>query len=155
MESVTLWHYIERHSFVISRTFPKNCTQIDLNISGALILKSSRNKRLAHFVAFVYSKRSFALFFDMSVFKKSAFFIWFTPSPPSGFMLSFKGFKCLSPTKQSSPLMLAGINGVLEDSLEMTRLPWPLGRSSSPLTGSIRDGFSAVQAFSEMSVNES
>ncbi len=123
-DPLTFRIYIERHSFVISRTFPKNCTQIDLNISGALILKSSRNKRLAHFVAFVYSKRSFALFFDMSVLKKSTFFHMIYPSsPPSGFMLSFKGFKCLSPTKQSSPLMLAGINGVLEDSLEMTRLP--------------------------------
>lgn len=50
------------------------------------------------------------------------------------FMLPFKGFKCLSPTKQNSRLLLCRINGVLAESLEMTRMPHPLGRSASTQT---------------------
>lgn len=46
------------------------------------------------------------------------------------FMLPFKGFKCLSPTKQNSRLLLCRINGVLAESLEMTHMPHPLGRSA-------------------------
>ncbi len=44
-----------RYSFVIGSTFPKNCTQMYLNISFLLnfnIIKRARNKRLAYFVAF-------------------------------------------------------------------------------------------------------
>lgn len=113
-----------------------------LNFNIGPILKEARNKPLFRRLLRYLLEALSSVIFDRSFFQNAAVFMWFFP--PSGFMLSFKGFKCLSPTKQSSRLMLAGINGVLEDSLEMTRMPWPLGRSSSPLTGSMRDRFNAV-----------